>query len=757
MKKSAWFPLALALLSVPFVLAAEEQTPGRNVILPVPFSDVEVTDGFWSPRMETNRKVTIPYNLAKFAETGSISDKDIEAALHVLARNPDPELEKAIGGLIERILVARSGSGSGKMRAPLDLGSGHFFELAAARFLITGKKDLLDVAVRSAEQIAAAYGPEKRRDVPEHQGIEVGLIRLYRATGEERYWKLAKFFLDERGKAGNFFGRTLYGEYAQDHKPVIEQDQAVGHAVRATFMYAGMADVAAIDGDTAYIRALDRIWEDVVRKKLYLTGSFGPRRLFEGFGDDYELPNLTCWNETCAAFGNVIWNSRLSLLHQDAKYIDVQERTLYNGFLAGVSLSGDRFFYQNLLKSIGNFERSAWFGVPCCPPNVARLLTSLGDYIYSKTDDSLYVNLFIGNRAKVGLKNNTVWIKQETRYPWDGAVRITVDLEKPGPFTLHVRIPGWTQNTPLPGDLYRYMDQSPERASLKINGKPLELTLDKGFARVERTWKKGDVVDLNLPMPVRRVLAHEKVKNDEGLVALERGPIVYCAEWPDNNGLVSDLVLDMKAPLTAEMRSDLLSGVMVINGEATAYEAKGGKVISEKQKLMLIPYYAWAHRGKGEMAVWLAGEPKLARPVPEPTAASLAKASASGGRGVSTINDQFEPENSNDHSVGYFHWWPKKGTLEWVQYDFRGPRLVSEVSVYWFDDTGLGECRVPRSWKALFKAGNTWIPVKNLNPYGVEKDTYNTVRFAPVRTPAMRLEIQLPEQFSAGIHEWKVK
>jgi len=731
----------------------ERKTNGLQI---VPFSDVDVIDEFWAPRQETNQKVTIPYNFKKFAETNDISHKDIEAALHALAKHPDPELEGYVNGLIERIVSSLSGGKGGRGGDPLNLGSGHFFELAAARFLITGKKDLLDVAVRSAEQIAAAYGPEKRRDVPEHQGIEVGLIRLYRATGEERYWKLAKFFLDERGKAGNFFGRTLYGEYAQDHKPVIEQDQAVGHAVRATFMYAGMADVAAIDGDTAYIRALDRIWEDVVRKKLYLTGSFGPRRLFEGFGDDYELPNLTCWNETCAAFGNVIWNSRLSLLHQDAKYIDVLERTLYNGFLAGVSLSGDRFFYQNLLKSIGNFERSAWFGVPCCPPNVARLLASLGDYIYLKTDDSLYINLFIGNRAKVGLKNNTVWIKQETRYPWDGAVRIAVDPEKPGPFRLYVRIPGWAQNAPVPGDLYKYMDQNQERASLKINGKFMELSLDKGFARVERTWKKGDVVDLNLPMPVRRVLAHEKVKNDEGLVALERGPVVYCAEWPDNGGRVLNLVVPDDAKLQAAYRKDLLNGVGIITGKVVALD-RGKDGVSMEQKthpLVAIPYYAWANRGPGEMAVWLARVGSKAKLPPAPTIASTSRVTASPNRGsaptgstaapgignFASVCDQAKPVNSSDDSSGYLRLIPAEGSMAWVQYDFERPAEVSSAGVYWLDDKRF--CRLPESWRVLYKDGGTWRPVAARGTYPIVKDAFNRIAFDPVRTNGLRLEIQ---------------
>jgi hypothetical protein len=321
-----------------------------------------------------------------------------------------------------------------------------------------------------------------------------------------------------------------------------------------------------------------------------------------------------------------------------------------------------------------------------------------------------------------------------------------------------VRIPGWAQSRPLPSDLYAYEDGATDPSTIKVNGEAFAYQLDKGYAPIPRTWQKGDVVEVSLPMPVRRVRAHPNIKADIGRIAVERGPLVFAAEFADNDGTVSNLVLDASAPLVAERKSDLLNGVAVITGQATALRMKAGREIAEKKSLTLIPYYAWAHRGRGEMAVWIAADQGKARVTPEPTLASSAKVSASDGvKGISGVNNQFEPESSIDPSSGYAHWWPKKGTPEWIQYDFAQPATISETSVYWFDDTGTGECRLPVSWKALYKSGEQWIPVKTSGAYGVDKDKYNAVRFAAVRTTALRLEIQLPEKFSTGIQEWKVR
>lgn len=482
--------------------------------------------------------------------------------------------------------------------------AGHFFEAAVACYQATGKRKILDVAIKLADYIDSVFGPGKRREVSGHEEIEIGLVKLYRLTGNEKYLNLAKFYIDERGNAR---GHKLYGSYCQDHKPVIEQSEAVGHAVRAGYLYSGMADVASLTGDRDYVRALDRIWQDVVSKKLYLTGGVGARGGGESFGNDYELPNKTAYCETCAAIANAMWNHRMFLLHGDAKYLDVLERIIYNGFLSSISLSGDKFFYPNPLASDGNYQRSSWFGCACCPTNIVRFIPSFGGYVYAHREDVLYVNLFVEVSGTVKMGKTSVRLKQKTRYPWDGRVKITVELERSAEFSICVRIPGWSQGKPVPSDLYRYLNKSDKEMALKVNGKSIAPDIEKGFARVSRTWKKGDVIELNLPMPIRRVVSNEKVEANAGRVALERGPIVYCAEGVDNGGQVFNIVLSDDVPLEAKYREDMLGGVTVIRGKARGlYSSEDGKSVETKeQEFVAIPYYAWSHRGVGEMAVWL--------------------------------------------------------------------------------------------------------------------------------------------------------
>lgn len=790
--------LCAAILA--FINACGKKVKNDYPIKPVPFTAVTFSDQFWAPRLETNRTVTIPYAFKQCEETGRIANfeiagglkkgtfrtrysfddsdvyKIIEGASYSLAQHPDPALDKYLDDLIAKIAAAQEDDGylftarTANPESPIEMAGkerwsnlqwshelynvGHLYEAAVAHYQATGKKTLLDVALKSADLVAREFGPKEMRRVPGHQEIEIGLVKLFRMINNRKYLNLAKFFLDERGNAQ---GHQLYGEYAQDHIPIVKQTEAVGHAVRAAYMYSGMADVAALTGERAYIEAIDRLWENVVCRKIYLTGGIGATGAWEGFGPDYELPNASAYAETCASIANALWNYRLFLLHGDSKYIDVLERIIYNGLLSGVSLSGDRFFYANPLASLGQHERSPWFTCACCPGNISRFIPSLPGYVYAFSDDNLYINLFVQGTASIKTRANKIQVEQTTEYPWKGEVRIRISPEKPSNFTLHLRIPGWAQNQPLPGDLYRDLKISDEKPVLKVNGEVVPINLEKGYALLNRSWEKDSTVELSLPMPVHRVLADDNVKADKGRVAVERGPIVYCAEWPDNMGYVRNIVLEDSSPLSAEFQPELLNGVEVIVGEAAAYRYKGGRLVSQKQKLTLIPYYAWAHRGKGEMAVWLARSKEAVQPLPEPSLASTSKASASGGRGIEALNDQFEPESSNDHSTRYFHWWPKKGTLEWVQYDFKNMSRISEVSVYWFDDTGTGECRVPKSWRALYKSGEKWLPVKNSSPYGIEKDKYNTVRFTPVNTKALRLEIQLPEKFSSGIQEWRVK
>lgn len=771
---------------------------------PVPFTSVELLDTFWARRLETNQKVTVPHAIKQNEETGRVENfevaaklktgkfrtqypfddsdvyKTLEAVGYVLMRQRDPELEKKADEIIAKIAAAQEPDGYLYTARTIDpknppvrwvgperwsnlsmshelYNVGHLYEAAVAYYLATGKKNLLEVALKNADLILKVFGPGKNRSVPGHQEIEIGLVKLYLLTKDRKYLDLAKFFLDERGRAD---GHKLYGTYSQDHKPVVEQTEAVGHAVRAMYMYTAMADVAAYTGEQAYLRALDAIWKDVAGGKVYITGGIGAAGGIEGFGPAYELPNATAYCETCASIAHILWNHRLFLHYGDAKYIDMLERTLYNALLSGVAMSGDLFFYPNPLESFGQHRRSPWFGCACCPPNVARLLPQVPGIFYaSDGNNNLYINLFASSAVEVALGKSKVKVRQETNYPWDGKVKITVEPAAVADFTLRVRVPGWAQGKPVPTDLYSYLDAGKAEVKFKLNGKNISPQLEKGYALFSRPWKAGDVVEIEFPMLVRRVVSNPAVKTNAGRVALERGPVVYCAEWPDNAGAVSNLVLSDETPLTAEWRPDLLGGLMVIKGEVLALKEgdKEGEVVRQKQPFVAIPYYAWAHRGNGEMAVWLARQEKKARPFPKPTIASRSKVTASENRPARGVNDQWEPESSIDRARPYLHWWPRKGTLEWVQYDFEKPETVSRVEVYWFDDTGEGECRVPASWRVLYREGDQWKPVENLTPYTVAKDTYCRVEFKPVTTTGLRLEIQAQKDFAAGVLEWKVR
>ena len=621
----------------------------RYPISALPFTAVRVDDPFWSPRIETNRTVTVAYDFQKCEETGRISNfakaaglqtgphvgiffndsdvyKVIEGAAYSLMLHPDPELDAYIDQAISLIGAAQEGDGylytartiaerngtPEALRAEIEgltrwsnlrinhefYNVGHLYEGAVAHYQATGKRSLLDIALKNADLIDSVFGPGKLRYVPGHQEIEIGLVKLYLVTGEQRYLDLAKFFLDERGRPE---GHELYGPYAQDHLPVTEQTTAVGHAVRAGYMYAGMADVAALTGEQSYIDAIDTIWEDVVTTKLYITGGIGARHEGEAFGEAYELPNATAYNETCAAIANIYWNHRLFQLHGDAKYIDVLERSLYNGFLSGVDFSGDHFFYVNPLEFDGvhrfnrddSLQRMPWFGCSCCPTNVVRLFPALGGYIYAQEQQDFYVNLFITSQTTTGFGATAVTIAQETQYPWSGAVRITVDPAAAVQFALHVRIPGWAQGTPVPSLLYHYIGADHTAPTLTVNGAAVEIQLVKGYASIDRTWQPGDVVELTLPMPVQRVETDAVVAENRGKVAIERGPLVYCLEAVDNDGKALGRTLPDSATFAVEWRPDLLHGVNVVYASG------------DNAALTFVPYYAWAHRGVGEMAVWL--------------------------------------------------------------------------------------------------------------------------------------------------------
>ncbi|HEY0865747.1 MAG TPA: glycoside hydrolase family 127 protein [Fimbriimonas sp.] len=775
--------------------------PADYPVKPVPFTAVKLTDRFWAPKLETNREISIPFAFERCEESGRVDlferaakalrgeplgnrkapgypfdDTDVykvlEGAAYSLSVHPDPKLEAYVDGLIDKIAAAQEPDGylyttrtinpeaphdwSGKERWVLEQDNshelynlGHMFEAAVAHYQATGKRSLLNVAIKSADLLDRTFGPGKKKVWPGHQIVEMGLVRLGRVTHQPRYLALAKFFLDSRGGSG---------EYWQAHLPPVEQTEAVGHAVRATYMYSGMADVAAILGDKAYAKAIQAIWNDVVGRKLYVTGGIGATGAGEAFGPPYELPNMSAYCETCAQIGNDFWNQRLFQMHGDAKYVDVFERTLYNGLISGASLDGKGWFYPNPLESRGQHQRSPWFGVACCPGNMTRFLPSLPGYFYGQQGSTIYANLYAASTADVKLDGGRkVQIVQETNYPWDGEIKLTVRPDRAARFALNLRVPGWARNEPVPSDLYRFAEKVKAPVVLKVNGKTEPVQLQKGYAVLNRSWKKGDTVELSLPMPIRRVVANEKVKEDVGKVALQRGPVVYCAEWPDNPGGIRNLLLPDEAVLNARFRPDLLKGVTTLVGtaKALAYDP-AGNVVEAGQPFTAIPYYAWANRGRGEMMVWIPNTPSSARPKPQPSIASQATLKTSGGNNPRAINDQDEPKSSIDHT-SFFHWWPKKGTTEWVEMSFEQPTTVSEALLYWFDDTGIGECRLPESWRLLYRDGDEWKPVAAAGAYGVEKDVYNKVAFAPVATTALRIEVKLRDRWSAGIQEWKVR
>ncbi|MCX7424596.1 MAG: glycoside hydrolase family 127 protein [Planctomycetia bacterium] len=783
--------LLTLLLASPGATASEG--PTHRKLSAVPFTEVKLRDAFWAPRLATNRASSLPHNFLWCEQTGRLSNFDkaagtvegkfegiffndsdvykvLEGASYTLADHPDPVLEKTVDKVIASIAAAQQKDGylntyytlvePGKRftdcRVKHELYcAGHLFEAAVAHYRATGKRTLLDVAVKYADLIDKTFGPGRRMDVPGHEEIELALVKLYQATGEKRYLDLARFFLDQRGNAA---GHTLYGPYFQDHKPIREQDEIVGHAVRAMYLYCGVADVASYTGDQGFIGTMDRLWDDVVGRKMYVTGGIGARAEGEAFGDRYELPNASAYCETCAAIGMILWNHRLSLMCADAKYADVLERVLYNGFLSGVALDGKQFFYVNPLASDGKHHRQPFYPCACCPTNVIRVLPSLPGYVYAQDGKQIFVNLYIAGTGNVPLGDGVVAMTQETRYPWDGAVKLTVAPKAPAEFAVNLRIPAWCRG-----------------AKLAVNGTPVDkLDVDKGYARINRSWKPGDVIELALPMEPERIEAHPRVAADASRVAIQRGPIVYCFEGVDNNGAVHNIVLPHDPKFVAEDRPDLLGGVTCIKGVA-----RDGRPITA------VPYYAWDHREPGAMAVWVrqdgtsrtanpddpAWQDKLYRPLDPATLgpstpippAELSTASASHSTNgdlsvLAALNDQLEPKDSCDHTIPRFTWWDHRGTKEWVQYDFGSPQKVSAVEVYWFDDERVQRhCRAPKSWKLLYKDGDEWKPVAGAGEYATAIDRYNRVTFTPIETTALRIEAELSPPWSAGILEWKVE
>lgn len=645
------FPIAILSLFFFMSCSTQPKEPkpehAEYPISGVSFSDVQVNDIFWLPKIDTNRKATIPASFQKCEETGRLENfliaggkmegtvrgdmpfddtdvyKIIEGASYSMTTIPDPELDAYVDSLIEIIGIGQAEDGyltTWKIIDPTHspaewcppgerweglawshelYNAGHMYEAAAAHYHATGKKNFLDIATKNADLLVSVFGADKNPQVPGHQIVETGLIKLYQITDKKEYLDLAKHFLDFRGDSTK---RELWGPYNQDHIPVVEQDEAVGHAVRAAYMYAGMTDIAALYKDAAYENAVDNLWDNVVNKKIYITGGIGSKHDGEAFGENYELPNLTAYNETCAAIANVYWNYRMFLLHGDSKYIDVLERSLYNGVISGVALDGTNFFYPNPLScdmhyhfnSGGSLIREPWFDCSCCPSNMCRFMPSVPGYIYAQKNNDIYVNLFVQSSTSVKMAESEVKIDQETKYPWDGKVKISVSPETASQFAVRVRIPGWAKNQPLPGDLYSYVNAPIEKPEILLNGENVSYETEHGYAVLAREWKSGDELELSLPMQVRTVKASELVEADKGKVAIERGPIVYCVEEQDNPQIES-IQISEETQFESNYNADLLAGVEVI-------KASGN---TNAETFTAIPYYVWNNRGANKMDVWL--------------------------------------------------------------------------------------------------------------------------------------------------------
>jgi hypothetical protein len=629
----------------------------------VPFTDVKLTDNFWLPRIKTNHTVTIPASFSRCEETGRVKNfemaaaksgkfctifpfddtdiyKTIEGASYSLSLYPDKALENYIDSLIVKIGNAQEPDGylytartinpdqphdwAGKERWERErelshelYNAGHLYEAAAAHYQATGKRNLLDIALMNADLVCSVFGHDKKRVAPGHQVIEMGLVKLYRITNKKEYLETAKYFIDERGHYKGYDPKSRdpwrSGAYWQDHKPVVKQFEAVGHAVRAGYLYAAMADIAALTDDDQILTAVDSIWENVVTKKMYVQGGIGAVGDGERFGDNYELPNRTAYNETCAAIANVYWNHRMFLLHGNSKYIDVLEKSLYNGLISGVGLDGKSFFYTNAMEIKNGVPhkdmetiRSGWFPCSCCPTNITRLIPSIPGYMYAQKESNVYINLFANSTTSVKINGKPVQILQENNYPWEGKLLFKINPRSPQEFAAMIRIPGWAEEEAIPSTLYSFRSQSLEKVLITINKKPVEFKIEKGYAVLERKWRKGDVVEVDLPMEVRRVVSNVHVADNIGKVALQRGPLVYCAEWPDNFGKAGNIILPPNIEFKTRHRDDLLNSITILTSEAIALDIddKGESVTTSRRPFTAIPYYAWAHRGEGEMTIW---------------------------------------------------------------------------------------------------------------------------------------------------------
>ena len=804
MEKRAFILIGVA--SMTLVLSAATKQQPVAPIQEVSFTQVHLNDGFWSPRIEINRTVSIPSafhecevngrfdnfalaaGLIKGEHKGDFSFDDtdpykvIEGASYSLAVHYDAKLDHYLDSVINIIAQAQEPDGylttcvtnkctrlSGwwgthkweKINSHELYNSGHLIESAVAHYRATGKKNFLNVAIKNADLVCKTFGPNEGQihRPGGHPIIEMALCKLYKVTGNKTYLEGAKYFVEETGRCTDGHRPS---EYSQDHMPILQQEEIVGHAVRAGYLYSGVADVAALTGDKAYFEALERIWENMSSKKLFITGGIGSRPQGEGFGPNYELNNHTAYCETCAAIANVYWNYRMFLATGESKYIDVCERALYNNVMSGVSLSGDKFFYDNPLESDGEHERQKWFGCACCPGNITRFVASIPGYIYAQQGKDIFVNLYAQGKAKIG----NIELEQTTEYPWDGKIRIKV-TKGSGKFAIKLRIPSWLKTSPTNNNLYTYQDKA-KNYSVSVNGQAL-YPENHDYITLNRKWKKGDIIELNFPMDVRRIVANDNAEDDRGKVALERGPVVFCLEGNDQaDGKVFNKYILNASEITAAYDANLLNGVVTLSGDAKEVQPDG---TIKDVKFRAIPYSTWNNRGPQQMEIWVANTPSMVVATPQPTIASKAQTFSNRGpiqndapetaptdSWAGGVNDQWEPKRSSDTSKPYHYWWLKQGTTEAITYQFDQEYEVSNVQVYWLDfDHYDGNFRTPESWTLYYKdADGEWQEVKDHSDYTVRKDCYNSVDFAPVKTTGLKILAKLQQGNSGGVLEWKV-
>ena len=639
--KTSWLRIGcIGYLSLVFFLISQEVIAE---IVPVNFAKVTISDNFWTPKINTVATVTlgacITYTETKTgrirnfekvaAKSGEhegifFDDSDVykamEAIAYSLKNHPDAAIEKKADEWIDKIAAAQQPDGyintfytlTGLKNRWTDMDkhedycAGHLIEAGIAYFNTTGKRKLMDVGIRMVKHIDSTFRLSGNHWISGHEEIELALVKLYHATNEKQYLDLAIWYIDQRGH-GYYHGAERDSKYDQNDLPFEDQKKVEGHAVRAMYLYTGVSDVSAAKNETKYLPALLSIWDNLVGKNMYLTGGIGSSGENEGFSKDYDLPNEHAYCETCASVGMVLWNQRMNLMTGESKYIDVLERSLYNGALSGLSLSGDKFFYGNPLASTNGYSRSEWFGCACCPSNIARLVASIGNYIYATSQEGIYVNLFIGSNTVVQSGRNKISVAQKGNYPWDGTTTITISPDSRIKKKLFIRIPGWAVNKPVPGDAYTYLTPDLSPVLIALNGQKINFTPDRGYAVIDREWKKGDEISIQLPMNVERVISNENIQANKGLVALQRGPLVYCLEHADNRGKVMNIIFPDQAQFSASFNPSLLGGIVTISSKVPVIDISGqGESVSTSIKeITAIPYYSWANRGEGEMQVWV--------------------------------------------------------------------------------------------------------------------------------------------------------